>query len=440
MDWDQLRSGHGSAEKIYAALDPGFRSTMKVVAESDREPVIKMLRELVPREVASVMAASWARGPFDLSSATASPGVPEAVADEPNEISRDRTREAAFAASAQQVQVPTPYPETASTAVSTGKTYSDQLPAFVNRHFVRAGDEFFYRQTLDKLAFEARGDSFCAHDSSVSVATAMVEMAEARGWSALKVKGTKDFRRLVWAAAAKRGISVDGYSPSAGERAMLEQEQAMTRPARSVNSESRVDGRQRERPTDRLAGILVDHGAAPYQNQQENSASYFVALRSESGEVTTLWGLDLERAIDDAKAEIGDQVQLGRSGKQRVQIQKPIRDRQGKVVDQVVTETKRSTWAVTVISRSDRTRGAQEGQRRGAGDDPIASKVVELFTAERLGKLPPEEQARFRELYEQARTRLASRENCSSSADIESRSDRNTISRNRHRERASQGR
>lgn len=437
VNWDQLRSRYRSPEAMYAALDPGFRTALKEVAESDREPVIKMLRDLVPRDVASVMTLGWGRSSFDAPSSV-SVGSRDDVGDERNEISRDRVRESASVDVASPALKWMTYSD--GSAAHSAQSSQDQLPAFVSRHFVRAGDEFFYRQTPDKLAFETRGETFRAHDSSVSVATAMVEMAETRGWSALKVKGTKDFRRLVWAAAARRGISVDGYSPSAGERAMLEQDQIASRPSRGDASDSRADGRLRDRPADPLAGTLVDYGSAPYQNQPENSPSYFVSLRGESGKVTTLWGLDLERAIDDAKAEIGDQVQLGRSGKQRVQVQKPIRDQQGKIIDQVLSETERNTWSVSVLSRSDRTNEAQDGQRREAGDDPIASKVIELFTAERLGKLPPEEQARFRELYEQARTRLGSQENPRSAVDMESRSDRNVISRDRQRERASQGR
>ena len=113
--------------------------------------------------------------------------------------------------------------------------------AFVRRHFVRAGDGFYYRQNPEQLAFEIRGETFRARDSSLSVATAMVELAESRGWSALKVKGTKDFRRLVWAAAAKRGMAVDGYAPTAGERAMLEQDGGVPEgPANRGGAESRT--------------------------------------------------------------------------------------------------------------------------------------------------------------------------------------------------------
>lgn len=435
VDWDALRFRHGSPDKMYAALDSGFRTALKQAAESDREPVSRMLRQLVPTDVASAMQADWAPSPF-----REQVPVPEESREvsgvEHNEISRDRPREHTPVDAPSPVPIPASHTDTS--ADSRTKSPKDQLPDFVRRHFVRSGDEFFYRQTPDKLAFETRGETFRAHDSSVSVATAMVEMAEARGWSALKVKGSKDFRRLVWAAAAKRGLSVDGYAPSAGERAMLEQDQEASRPPQSDALGSRADGRQRERPTDPLAGTLVDYGSAPFRNQQGNSPSYFVSLRSESGSVTTHWGLDLERALDESGAGVGDQVRLARLGKQRVQVQEPVRDQQGNVVDHVTRETERNSWSVTVLSRSDRSDDAQPGQRPEADADPIAAKVVELFTAERLGRLPPEDQARFRELYDQARLRLDSRETPARAP--EDRPGRNVVSRDRHRERAAQGR
>ncbi len=37
VDWDQLRSRYQSPEKMYAALDPGFRAALKEVADSDKE-------------------------------------------------------------------------------------------------------------------------------------------------------------------------------------------------------------------------------------------------------------------------------------------------------------------------------------------------------------------------------------------------------------------
>jgi hypothetical protein len=287
------------------------------------------------------------------------------------------------------------------------------LPPFVRRHFVHTGDQFYYRQSPERLAFTVRGESFQAEDASVSVATALVDLAESRGWSALRVTGSKEFRRVVWATAAKRGLSVDGYSPSAGERAMLEQEPD-TRDGTwgAERAESRTGGRQRDRPADPLAGVLVDHGAAPYQHEQGNSPSYFVSLRGASGEVTAHWGLDLERAMGESGATVGDQVALAKLGRQRVQVREPIRDDDGLVIDHATKETDRNAWSVTVRERGSANPAGVDSKGRGRLDtpDPIASKVVELFTAERLSRLPPEDRQRFQELYDQATARLEARD------------------------------
>ena len=231
-----------------------------------------------------------------------------------------------------------PTPER-SAPITADSQQPPPLPPFVRRHFVRTGDQFYYRQSPDRLAFTVRGETFRAEDASVSVATALVDLAESRGWSALRVKGSKEFRRLVWATAAKRGLSVDGYSPSAGERALLDQELDPLDGSRGAErAESRAGGRERDRPADLMAGVLVDHGAAPYQHQQGNSPSYFVSLRGPSGEAVTHWGLDLERAMGESGAVVGDQVDLARLGRQRVQVREAIRDDAGVVIDHATRE------------------------------------------------------------------------------------------------------
>lgn len=151
--------------------------------------------------------------------------------------------------------------------------------------------------------------------------------------------------------------------------------------------------------TDPLAGVLVEQGPAAFQHQQGNARSYFVSLRDRSGEVKTHWGLDLERAMGESGARVGDQVQLARLGKKRVQFREPIRNDAGFVIDYEAKETERSTWSVTVQERGSAGRAED-------GADPLAAKVVELFTAKRLATLPAEERVRFRELYQQAKAWL----------------------------------
>lgn len=51
---------------------------------------------------------------------------------------------------------------------------------------------------------------------------AMVDIAEARGWSSLTVKGTPEFRRAVWTEAANRGLGVQGYKPTDAEQQRMD--------------------------------------------------------------------------------------------------------------------------------------------------------------------------------------------------------------------------
>lgn len=349
-----------------------------------------------------------------------------------NEILRDRTRE-------RDTSTPSPAPLAASrSGPAPGEpttTNRDPLPAFVRRHFVRAGNQFYYRQKPEQLAFETRGETFRAHDSSVSVATAMIELAESRGWSALRVRGSKEFRRLVWAAAAKQGMAVDGYTPTAGERAMLEQDGGLPDGSSNRGSvKSRPSGNARDRPVDPLAGTVVDHGAAPFQHDEVNSPSYFVALRGASGKVTTHWGKDLDRAIHESGAAIGDQVQLAKRGKQQMRIREPVRNDAGFIIDHQTKQTERTAWSVTVRERGSSDRSGADNVK--SETDPVASKVVDLFTSERLAMLSPEDRARFRELYDQAKARLEDRDR-SRETPMPSP---NEVSRGRSRERAAHDR
>ncbi|WP_206533520.1 Ti-type conjugative transfer relaxase TraA [Mesorhizobium sp. M5C.F.Cr.IN.023.01.1.1] len=76
----------------------------------------------------------------------------------------------------------------------------------------------------------------------------------------------------------------------------------------------------RQEFADRKAGKLVEHGVAPYEHKEGNSQSYFVTLESEKGERFTTWGVDLERAMAEAKPEIGATIGLQHQGSEPVRL------------------------------------------------------------------------------------------------------------------------
>ncbi len=71
---------------------------------------------------------------------------------------------------------------------------------------------------------------------------------------------------------------------------------------------------------DRNAGRLVEHGTAPYQHDPKNRDSYFVTLENDRGQKHTVWGVDLGRAMAEAKPEIGDRIGLEHRGSETVRL------------------------------------------------------------------------------------------------------------------------
>ncbi|CAH1647944.1 MULTISPECIES: Ti-type conjugative transfer relaxase TraA [Chelatococcus] len=68
------------------------------------------------------------------------------------------------------------------------------------------------------------------------------------------------------------------------------------------------------------SGRLVEHGVAPYEHQQGNSQSYFVTLENDKGQRHTVWGVDLERAMKESGAEVGDKIGLEHRGSEPVRL------------------------------------------------------------------------------------------------------------------------
>ena len=107
--------------------------------------------------------------------------------------------------------------------------------------------------------------------------------------------------------------------------------------------------REAPRPAvDRLvAGELVRHGPAPYRNEPNGGASYFITVRTERGE-RTLWGWEIERALADSrtKPKIGEQVGVRENGIDPMTFLLRERDDRGHVVNEWRTDTPRPHWII----------------------------------------------------------------------------------------------
>jgi len=91
--------------------------------------------------------------------------------------------------------------------------------------FRAAGSNFYFRDSTEKLAFKDGGNKLVSACNDERVAFGMANMAEARGWTQIKVNGHPDFRQKVWMECALKGIVVKGYNPTEQDKVALEARQ-----------------------------------------------------------------------------------------------------------------------------------------------------------------------------------------------------------------------
>lgn len=84
--------------------------------------------------------------------------------------------------------------------------------------------EYHWRDRLSEgkpsVAFRDEGKRLRSETQERMVVEGMLSVAEAKGWTALAVSGSDEFRRAVWIAAQARGMKVEGYQPTAADVAL----------------------------------------------------------------------------------------------------------------------------------------------------------------------------------------------------------------------------
>jgi len=93
------------------------------------------------------------------------------------------------------------------------------VPASVARRFLKVETDYYFPDKTH--AFSDRGDKLATRGTHPEVVRSLVEIAQARGWSSITVKGTEEFQRSAWMEAAQAGLKVTGYRPTALDLAEL---------------------------------------------------------------------------------------------------------------------------------------------------------------------------------------------------------------------------
>lgn len=290
----------------------------------------------------------------------------------------------------------------------------DEVPKTLLNKYHLVDHKFHYRNDPDKVAFEDTGKTLKTDTNDKEIARSMVELAEAKKWDTIKVKGTEEFKRTVWLEASLKGMNVKGYEPKDVDIAMLndlkkpDQEikntiergedrlkeipkektlepKPLTQTPEEVRQEKIQNLSEKERALltifdrkmqaenftekqrtvsmdqaiDKLhdkqihVGKLVDHGHAPYKNDPKNDQSYFATLENEKGQKHTLWAKDLERTLREQNIIKNDDIVLTYKGSKQVEVDtKEIDPKTGLPTGhRVHTVANRGKWEAQSLSK-----------------------------------------------------------------------------------------
>ena len=166
--------------------DAGTAERLQGVRQADREEAERLLRRN--------------RAPVEKDAS--------ADADDPA-----KPNKAASGAVAQNTNVIKPAPVFAKSGYEIPKSVAAQYVAFEGK---------FLDRKSETVHFEDKGRVLSTESNDRTVIAHMVEVAKAKGWGELNLKGTEEFRREAWMAAELAGLQSRGFKPTPQDHARLQ--------------------------------------------------------------------------------------------------------------------------------------------------------------------------------------------------------------------------
>ncbi|MCC8976869.1 LPD7 domain-containing protein, partial [Bradyrhizobium brasilense] len=127
----------------------------------------------------------------------------------------------------------------------------------------------------EKELFRDNGDQLKTKIADSQSIKLMLDTAQHRGWEAVKVRGTEDFRREAWLEASARGVAVNGYKPTELDRQELARREKAY--LRNEMTEDRVQ-RGRDRITEGRPARAVSEQAWPAPNYRAGVEGEVLAI------------------------------------------------------------------------------------------------------------------------------------------------------------------
>ena len=227
----------------------------------------------------------------------------------------------------------------------------------------------------------------------------MLEVVKEKGWDNIKLTGSKEFKRAMFLAAESRGIRTAGYRPTKEDLAYLDhlreeralngvEERHTREPVKTGESNSpsthhnKNPDRSSEKavPTREQSSVpaegerIVTVGSAPYLHNSQNKESPYSVLERD-GKERTVWGVDIPDAMERSGAEVGDRIRLHSLGRQPVEVEVPIYDKDGKVTGMETKAAYRNMFDMEIVREQEKQKETSVPQP----DTATLSKADEML-------------------------------------------------------------
>lgn len=143
-------------------------------------------------------------------------------------------------------------------------TTTDPANIQATYYIEQAGKERRYYRDIEgkDLAFRASGKALTTKQEDRATIAHMLDVAQARGWGELHVRGSAAFKQEAWIEGQARGLSVKGYEPTADDRRTLDARRK-TRQERTQPAEARAQAKPAENTITSTAQPVVQPASPP---------------------------------------------------------------------------------------------------------------------------------------------------------------------------------
>lgn len=118
-------------------------------------------------------------------------------------------------------------------------------PAGLERRYLVANGQYLSADNATTVLFEDKGKKLSTARTDTQVAQDMLEVAKTKGWEAIKLSGTKEFKQMMYVLAESQGIKTSGYKPTEADRVLVDR----LREENSLNSIEEQTSLYTQQPT-----------------------------------------------------------------------------------------------------------------------------------------------------------------------------------------------